>query len=568
MAARDKNADLWHGGIVAYTIDGDVARLDLISEAISNYEANTNVRFVRRHLHEDYVRFRLDAHSPYFSDSIGRDGGEQTINISSTQVGAYYHEIGHALGLIHEQKRNDRDSFVTIHWSNIPEDDHDQSEMVEESANSADYDFRSIMHYPGIKDGVVQIEAVGGTPAPGMIGRLAAPTLIDYAFLNQLYPKPGVIRRSSSERGAGGVSELAAMTWSNTPPPPAPNNARLVTAVRNMSHRLQLISWDVDYLGGIRRLTDPDLDHGEATGLRLALVGDHVVGCMRNAGGNLYLISWDQQLKREADSGSMAGEARGMQILPLAPDAFVTACIDDDGRLLLITWRIDGQGNFQRVRDSGQDGPEVKSISLAIAAGSPSQPIVTATVQRKSGRVRIYAYSIDTGDLRIEPRADSGNSMGNATMVNSSRVGPPNDYLIVGCATEGDRDLLLIPFSVSRDGQTITRLTGKEAKAGRIRGLRITPRPYGVLTVVCTSNGQLLLIKWMVAADGLITRHGDSGDEAGALIPSNNQQAAPLFDVTAVPIASASVCTPVRNASGDLLLITWDDMNGPGELIR
>ena len=70
---------------------------------------------------------------------IGRDGGEQTINISSAGVGSYYHEIGHALGLIHEQKRNDRDSFVTIHWSNIPDDDEDQFEMVEESANSANY---------------------------------------------------------------------------------------------------------------------------------------------------------------------------------------------------------------------------------------------------------------------------------------------------------------------------------------------------------------------------------------------------------------------------------------------
>jgi hypothetical protein len=83
---------------------------------------------------------------------------------------------------------------------------------------------------------------------------------------------------------------------------------------------------------------------------------------------------------------------------------------------------------------------------------------------------------------------------------------------------------------------------------------------------VSAGNRQLLLIKWMVEADGLITRLGDSGDEAGALIPSNQQ--VPLFDITAVPIAGASACTPVRNASGDLLLITWDDMNGPGELIR
>lgn len=38
QAARDKSADLWRAGIVAYTIDGDVARLDLINEAINGYE--------------------------------------------------------------------------------------------------------------------------------------------------------------------------------------------------------------------------------------------------------------------------------------------------------------------------------------------------------------------------------------------------------------------------------------------------------------------------------------------------------------------------------------------------
>jgi hypothetical protein len=562
MAATDKNADLWRAGIVAYTIDGDVARLDLINAAISGYEANTNVRFVRRREHKDYVRFRLDAQSPFVSDSIGRGGGEQTISISSASVASYYHEIGHALGLIHEQQRSDRDRFIIVHWDNIPEDRHHDFEMVEDSANSATYDFRSIMHYSGLDaQNRLRIEAVGGAPLPEDIGRLAAPIAEDYAFLNQLYPNAGVIRRSSSERGAGGISEVAVVSWSTAT---APDNALLVTAVRNMSNRLQLVQWDVDHLGGIRRMTDPNLDHGDATGLRLALVGNHVVGCMRNADGNLYLISWTRQLVKEADSGSMADKARGMQILPLAPDAFVTACIDDDGRLLLITWRIDGQGNFQRVGETGENGPKVRSISLAIAAGSPSRPIVTATVQMNSGRVRIYAYGINTSDLSIEPRGNSSDSMGDATMVSSART--PGGYLVVGCATDGDHDLLLIPFSVSRDGQTITRLSGKEAKAGRIRGLRMIERPYGVLTAICAGNRQLLLIKWMVAADGQITRLGDSGDEAGALTSSNQQ--APLLDVLAIPIAGAAACTPVRNASGDLLLITWDDMNGPGELLR
>ena len=78
----------------------------------------------------------------------------------------------------------------------------------------------------------------------------------------------------------------------------------------------------------------------------------------------------------------------------------------------------------------------------------------------------------------------------------------------------------------------------------------MTERPYGVLTAVCAGNRHLLLIKWAVAPDGLITRLGDSGDEAGALMASNQQT--PLFDITAIPIADASACKPVRTASGDL----------------
>jgi hypothetical protein len=78
----------------------------------------------------------------------------------------------------------------------------------------------------------------------------------------------------------------------------------------------------------------------------------------------------------------------------------------------------------------------------------------------------------------------------------------------------------------------------------------MTERPYGVLTAVCAGNRHLLLIKWAVAPDGLITRLGDSGDEAGALMASNQQT--PPFDITAIPIADASACKPVRTASGDL----------------
>ena len=43
-----------------------------------------------------------------------------------------------------------------------------------------------------------------------------------------------------------------------------------------------------------------------------------------------------------------------------------------------------------------------------------------------------------------------------------------------------------------------------------------------------------------------------------------------LGDVTKVDVNPTwdGFPEPVRNASGDLFLITWDDLNGPGELIR
>jgi hypothetical protein len=48
MAAKRKNADLWRSGIVAYTIDGDVAVPGLINEAI--HSLNEPFALTSRHI--------------------------------------------------------------------------------------------------------------------------------------------------------------------------------------------------------------------------------------------------------------------------------------------------------------------------------------------------------------------------------------------------------------------------------------------------------------------------------------------------------------------------------------
>ena len=70
----------------------------------------------------------------------------------SPQRGIVMHEIGHAIGLVHEHQRPDRDDYVTIIESNI--DPGARSQYRRYSWNvimnmSIPYDYRSIMHYGG-----------------------------------------------------------------------------------------------------------------------------------------------------------------------------------------------------------------------------------------------------------------------------------------------------------------------------------------------------------------------------------------------------------------------------------
>jgi len=64
--------------------------------------------------------------------------------------GVITHELGHVLGLYHEQSRYDRDNFVTINWDKIPEMSRRNFELLAEDVMSnygVPYDYKSIMHY-------------------------------------------------------------------------------------------------------------------------------------------------------------------------------------------------------------------------------------------------------------------------------------------------------------------------------------------------------------------------------------------------------------------------------------
>lgn len=107
----------WPNNTVYYSIDPNLSNKSRVHEAISHWEANTNLSFVERTTQNNYINFVPGAGCSSF---VGMVGGEQGITLSDNcTTGNTIHEIGHAIGLWHEQSRVDRENYLNINYSNI-----------------------------------------------------------------------------------------------------------------------------------------------------------------------------------------------------------------------------------------------------------------------------------------------------------------------------------------------------------------------------------------------------------------------------------------------------------------
>ena len=141
---------LWPDKTMPYTVDPDFSEpeQEKIFEAIDHWQGNSDIDFAERTDEEDFVTFVEP--SSGCSSFVGRLGGEQFIRLApGCSIGNTIHEIGHALGLWHEQQRSDRDDFVTPLRENLDK----RAALVTFGPaapfgeDSGDYDQGSIMHY-------------------------------------------------------------------------------------------------------------------------------------------------------------------------------------------------------------------------------------------------------------------------------------------------------------------------------------------------------------------------------------------------------------------------------------
>ncbi|HEY0369082.1 MAG TPA: M12 family metallopeptidase [Chthoniobacterales bacterium] len=203
----------WPAGNVYYRFDPteigngtiNVAKMQQFRDAVAEWAAFANLHFIENI--SGQANFITVKETPGlgggFSSSVGMHGGEQTIEFDpqAWNRGTICHEVGHALGLWHEQQRPDRDTYVVINFGNIPANQQGNFAVVPSGqVFGTAYDFYSVMHYRRDQYAInPNIDTISMQPGNAqyidIIGQVYDRTLskIERAGMATIYGAPSVI---------------------------------------------------------------------------------------------------------------------------------------------------------------------------------------------------------------------------------------------------------------------------------------------------------------------------------------------------------------------------------------